>query len=279
VFILESLNQFFFSHEYNSNNNEYLLVNASGYCSTESSIKTHLKNGCTDYLFIYLVSGELYTNIGLIQPGQLVVFYPVTPIHIDSSAAVSFHWVHFTGFGAKAVIDSCRFDNANIVDVGISDNVIKEFQHLDKEALQHEYCFKISAAARLTTIMVALSRNKHGTEKQPLKEQKVANSLDYIKKNYCTDISLETLAEIEHLSISRYRTVFKEYMGTAPLDYIITLRIKKACELISESNLNLREVAEAVGYNDQLYFSRIFKKRMGVIPSEYRNTALIASKL
>ena len=272
---MDSPNEFACSHGYFYNNNEYLLVNASGLFVSDSGTATHLPDGCEDYLFVYLTAGELIVNHMKMKAGQLIVFYPKTAIHITSNNKVSFHWVHFSGFGAQAVVDSCNFGNTAVVDVGISENAIKEFSYRIKESLQHEYCFKISAAARLTTVMVSLSRNTERNEKQPLKESKVAASIEYIKDNYCSDISLETLAEIEHLSISRYRTFFKEYMGTAPLDYIITLRIKKACELISESDLNIGEVAEAVGYSDQLYFSRIFKKRMGVIPSEYRNAETV----
>ena len=64
--------------------------------------------------------------------------------------------------------------------------------------------------------------------------------------------------------------LFKEELGMTPLAYQQTLRIKDAMSALISSRQNVTEIAEQTGYKDPLYFSRVFKKLVGLSPSEYR---------
>ena len=81
------------------------------------------------------------------------------------------------------------------------------------------------------------------------------------------------MAELAHLSPSRFRALFREATGLSPLDYLLVLRLNHARQLMLQTGSSIGEVARAVGYEDQLYFSRIFKKRTGLSPSAYRRGA------
>ena len=110
-----------------------------------------------------------------------------------------------------------------------------------------------------------------------LSKRRRASSLSYIvchfihnNNNYSINISVEQLAEIEHLSVSRYNAIFRELIGDPPLHYIIKIRINNACRLLEETNMSINAIGEAVGYSNCHYFSRIFKLYTTMSPLKYR---------
>lgn len=98
-----------------------------------------------------------------------------------------------------------------------------------------------------------------------------AKAIKYIKENYQKDISLKSAADSLFISESYLSRVFKANVGQTFLDYLTYYRIKKACNLLQESDVKIHEVANMVGYKDQRYFSVIFKKLVGISPKEFRN--------
>ncbi len=75
---------------------------------------------------------------------------------------------------------------------------------------------------------------------------------------------------MEHLSPSRYSALFRSCMGISPQGFLIRLRIQNAANLICQTDLQIGEIAKAVGYEDPLYFSTLFHKKTGFSPREYR---------
>ena len=73
------------------------------------------------------------------------------------------------------------------------------------------------------------------------------------------------------MSVSWFIRNFKEYTGSTPTQYILSLRISNAQTLLDSTNYNITEIAEIVGYDNLLYFSRLFRKQSGMSPSEFRN--------
>ena len=81
----------------------------------------------------------------------------------------------------------------------------------------------------------------------------------------------EDLEEELELSKSYINASFKKYTGRAPIDFFINLKMQEACKLLKSTDLYIVEISQKLGYDDPYYFSRIFKKVMGVSPKEYRN--------
>lgn len=92
---------------------------------------------------------------------------------------------------------------------------------------------------------------------------------EYIEEHYSGSISAKELSKLCSMSETNLRRKFREYTGQPPLDYQLGLRIRKARELLLERKYNVSEVARAVGFEDVNYFSRLFKKRVGVSPQTY----------
>lgn len=106
--------------------------------------------------------------------------------------------------------------------------------------------------------------------KSERKNSKIQKSVEYIDENYRNkDLSIREIAEKSFVSEVWFRRLFKEEYGISPKKYIINLRIKSAEKLISTGYYSLKEVADAVGYNDYKHFSTEFKKVTGISPSYY----------
>lgn len=100
----------------------------------------------------------------------------------------------------------------------------------------------------------------------------VIQAISYIQSNYSRKISLASVAEHVGLSSGYLCRIFKEEMGVSINAYINNLRMTKAGELLKDKNSYIKEVAVSVGFEDQLYFSRLFKRYYGATPSEYRSS-------
>lgn len=102
--------------------------------------------------------------------------------------------------------------------------------------------------------------------------EQIASTLkEYLRKNYARDINLNGIAANMNYSSSYLTRLFLQQYDTTPSKYIISLRMQKAQQLLAHSpELSVRQVGEAVGYPEQGYFSRIFKKQVGVSPLDYR---------
>ena len=95
-------------------------------------------------------------------------------------------------------------------------------------------------------------------------------ALGYFNEHYNTDLCIEEYARSKGMSVSWFIRNFKQYTGTTPIQYIVAVRIANAQMLLETTNDNITEIGHIVGYENPLYFSRIFKKQKGLSPSEYR---------
>lgn len=102
--------------------------------------------------------------------------------------------------------------------------------------------------------------------------------MDYIKKNYMKDITLDDMAGMVGLSSYYFSKMFKHYQKVNFIDYLTEVRIGKAKELLGDSTVNIKEVSSMVGYSDPNYFTRVFKRTEGITPTEYRNKKMLSAQ-
>lgn len=93
-----------------------------------------------------------------------------------------------------------------------------------------------------------------------------------MKNNISSKLNLEQLSDLAGITPSGLIWKFKTKLGTTPIDYLISLRIYLAKQLLSDTELSIQKIAEKCGFDNSYYFSSFFKKRVGTSPSIYRNS-------
>ncbi|MBW7457353.1 ABC transporter substrate-binding protein [Paenibacillus sepulcri] len=98
-------------------------------------------------------------------------------------------------------------------------------------------------------------------------------AIRYMQEHYREQVTLESLAELLDCNSRQLLRIFKSQKNTSPIDYLIHVRMNKAKELLRSRAYTLKEIAESVGYSDSYYFSRVFKKMVGVSPMSFKENA------
>jgi len=239
-------------------------VNCAGVVDEEFFFET--KSSRNDYYLIYLQKGKLIMPEGALLPGDYVLFEPGYTYNYHSTGNTSYLFVHFSGTDVEKYTKKHIHETRKITHIGIHQSINERFEALFKEFMIHDNVSDEISVCLLKEIIALIGRHtkKPDTQRTPLK------SLQYINKNFSHDIPIETLADMEKIGLTTYRKIFKKHTGMSPVDYIISLRISSACHQLIHSHNSIAAIASNVGYNDPYYFSRIFKKRIGISPQKYR---------
>lgn len=115
-----------------------------------------------------------------------------------------------------------------------------------------------------------LQQNDQGKrDREPRKA--VEHSIEFVKQHYQESLTVDQLAADAYVVRWRYTQLFKELTGQIPLDYINSLRINRAKQLLLMTGDRIHEIAQNVGFNNEYYFNRRFKQSVGIAPGKYRN--------
>lgn len=109
--------------------------------------------------------------------------------------------------------------------------------------------------------------------KSPKIKELMQSAIRFVHNNYEREISITDIAKYVFLSPSYFTRAFKENTGLSPMQYLLNVRIKRACELLLESDMKAGEIAHSVGFSNQQRFNDMFKKQMKMTPMQYRNTS------
>ena len=183
------------------------------------------------------------------------------------------------------LLETCRLQNvmpSRLIQYFVQFLSELEYQLTDVSAASHDMIAESFEYIRNADTMEELERHLQNvlktvftadTDKPNAADQysaEVLQSLSYIQDNYGKKISLASVADHVGLSSGYLCRIFKDETGVSINSYINNLRMTRAGELLADKNSYIKEVAISVGFEDQLYFSRLFKRYYGITPSEYR---------
>ncbi len=122
--------------------------------------------------------------------------------------------------------------------------------------------------ALVVELFLRLSRACRETE--PRKQTPVEKMLAYIEQHETDPISLEQLAAVCKKSPSQAERLFRAAVGVPPYRYALTRKLELACQLLRETGMSVRDIASYLSFEDEFYFSGLFRRKIGISPTEYR---------
>lgn len=94
--------------------------------------------------------------------------------------------------------------------------------------------------------------------------------IDFFQENYSRQYSLDEVARLANFSPYYFIRIFKEYTGKSPYEFLLDIKLNEACRLLKEKNKSITEITHLCGFGNSSHFSTLFKRKVGVSPSEYR---------
>ena len=254
-------------------NSRPIVVNCVGCVSTDFAFATDNPAGREDYYLMVITEGELEIANAkrAARAGDVVIFPPKTHYGYTflGKGHLCYLWAHFTGAYAEQFLRELSFECfPKIHRHGYDSSVLTDFKRIFDAYLKGDTLRDLLVSVQLERILLSLSGACGGDKND---DGSLFRSIAYIHSNYHTDIRIPELAKMENLSVSRYNVIFNKIMGMPPQHYLITLRLQIACDLLGNTDMNVRQIGISVGYDDPHFFSKLFKRYMGVSPIAYRN--------
>jgi AraC family transcriptional regulator, arabinose operon regulatory protein len=256
-----------------------LMITRIGYHSRAVGHYIPRPEGSLDHVMIHCVDGDGWLRVAgqelIIHPGQMFCLPAGVPhwYGSDSDNPWSNYWIHFTGRQAAAYYQWLGVGSENpVVHLSQREELLAAFE----EAWQylravHTYDNLVQGSIGLTRFLGVVQRTTHAAEvRQRAVDQQIQETIDFVSRNLAAELSLTELAQLAQLSVSRYTLAFRRVTDCSPMEYFNRLRMQRACELLQTTGRPVQEIGQKVGYSDPYYFSRAFKKIIGVSPNEYR---------
>lgn len=244
-------------------------------------LPTHRPRGRLDFQILYIASGKVHFYFDnsemdtVVSAGNMVLYRPKEPqryVYFGTDQTEVF-WVHFTGGNVKNILRGYGIqDNMRIINTGTSPEYTRLFKQMIQELQRCQTDYKDLLVLLLQQLFISIHRQitKEHKLKNEYLDSEMEIAMQYFNDHYNAEINIEEYAASRGMSVSWFIRNFKLYTNTTPMQYIVSLRIANAQMLLETTNYNVTEIGNIVGYDNPLYFSRIFRKQKGISPSEYR---------
>ncbi|RVT73341.1 AraC family transcriptional regulator [Flavobacterium sufflavum] len=253
-----------------------LFPDAIGYFPNAKHHSRSRKNGIKEYIFLYCLEGEGWIKIN----GKTINLKPNTAFIIPENTAHkygsslkdawSIYWIHFSGNYAATLYKRFSTPGDEAIKIAFDESRINLLNEIIK-LLENDFSDEKIELTHFKLIAFLSSLCYSNTLNNTI-EDKISHSIAFMKTHLKQVLSIETLANQAFYSVSRYSELFKQKTGYSPIQFFIRLKIQKSCEYLNFTNLNIKEICKEVGFDDPYYFSRMFKKQIGLSPMQYKKT-------
>jgi len=233
-----------------------------------------------DSELMFVINGEckIWTETYTINANKSdIIFIPSNTLHRDifkENTELEICLVQFKWKNEKLFLEN--FNPVNITSISkISkkqiereiDFILKEFSRVE-----HLELISLSILKILTSLIVSVDKNKENIDNTNIRRNQIMENVkNIIKENYHKSLTLNTISEMLNLSPFYVSRVFNLESGFKLSEYLTKIRMEKAADLLTNSNLNISEIAYKVGYLDNHYFTNIFKSYYEMTPKSYRS--------
>ncbi len=234
--------------------------------------------GAEQYILIYCHDGKGNVSIRNkeynMQSDDFIIIPSGTPhsYTADEKDPWSIYWIHFKGTIANKIASDIEKRKGLRCSIRFKERTIALFNEIYAQ-LEKGYskdnliCANMCLSHFFSTF---LFNDKFDMSGKLSNKDTVDLAIDFLSKHTASMLSLEDIACEVNLSPSHLSYLFKKKTGFSPMEYFNHLKVQMACQYLLFTKLRIKEISQEVGIEDQYYFSRMFKKVMGMSPNEYR---------
>lgn len=256
----------------------FLVTSCGNYRLDSGVFSTSRPGGRSDWQLLYVAEGKTHFYIDgrerILTRGNMILFRPqdVQLYEYYGQEAPDVCWVHFTGFDVGAILERCGISaGQKVFFAGTSPEYAGLYHRMIQELQLRRTNFRNLMELMLQQIFLLAGRClREGRQTGNEALDEIQRATQYFHENYNRPISIRDYAAQRHMSQCWFIRSFRQVTKVTPMQYIVSLRITNARNLLDHTNYSVSRVAESVGYDNSLYFSRLFKKHVGLSPSEYR---------
>ncbi len=240
--------------------------------------------GIYQVILLYCTDGKGWIQLPnsriALGAGEVFAIAPGIPhsYGADAENPWTIHWFHLGGNRSGEAVNALLHEQttpSQALRVGFSEERTALFDRIFDTFLKGYSTANLLYANLATSFFLASLIQPENFGNAPVAGAVVnatSKAIQYMQQHVSESVTLDNIARAAHLSTSFFCRKFKRDTGYAPIAYFNHLRIQKACQLLHFSNLRINEVAAQIGIDDPFYFSRLFKKQLGVSPVEYRKS-------
>lgn len=260
----------------NFDTDRFLKINGCGYQNRAKDSVVIRKKGRVDYHLVLVVKGSLevmyHGEMFCLGKGGVFIYEPGAEHYYRALTASSTFWIHFAGTAVCEIFSDMDI-TAGVYESDAGAAATDEFRILvRRNGSTNERKLVLGTLLNLLALISdGVHRSKHSEKRGDVRN--IDSIIEYMNMNYEKKLTVSTLAEMAGYSVSRFLHLFSETIGKPPMRYLRDIRLANACELLDTSEYPVSEVADLCGFNDPLYFSRVFADKYGLSPSVYRNRA------
>ena len=246
---------------------------------TAKQFYTTRPEGREDYQLLYVADGRVYFEFHgerqVVEKGHMVMYWPGESQYYEmyASEQAEFFWVHFTGYDVERLLAEWGIPRGqNVFWVGTVSDYRWMFHQMIRELQTRHAHYEEVTCMNLQHLFLLIHR--HLTEGEeasgPDFHGEIIQALTWFDRHWRENISIEDYAAHNRITACWFRQKFKAFTGLSPTQYLINLRMTNAMNLIENTDYNIVQIAEKVGYDNLSYFRRQFRKHTGMSPTEYK---------
>ena len=246
---------------------------------TKKKLPTWSPRGRIDYQLLYIAAGKTHFFIGgedkVVTAGHMVLYQPKEEQHYEYYGAdkPEVYWVHFTGSDVRNILRHYDIPlNEHVFFSGTPSTYAMLFKQMIEElqTCRVGYEEMLEMCLRQLFLLIQRTRLEKPSIVSTQVQEEMAFARQYFHEHYNEPINIEEFAQSRHMSISLFMRNFKRVYNVSPKQYILNLRMSNAQSLLETTDYTISEIAAIVGYDNPLYFSRLYHKQKGQSPSDYR---------
>jgi len=236
--------------------------------------------GCAAHIFIYCTEGQGWIETGgrtlPVAERQLVVIPAGVPHRYGAAEGSpwSIYWFHLRGEFVLSFIQLYGLEAGPLhLPIGVYSELSECIERCYGLLIDKPFSLPVQAyvSQSIGQMLGGIGLMAGGSSGDKKRRLDLEQATRYMNEHLGDTVKLPELAAHIGLSKAHLIYLFNQETGFSPIEYFLRMKMQKASQLLSLTGLSVKEVAAEVGIPDPYYFSRLFKKRMGVSPSEYRN--------